>query len=695
MSLLSKLPTPICVAAIFVSNSLFSQVLPVFSGMDREFDNRTAFNRNYSPEINPDTQLARQQLLQQLEGASYSVDAATGVLRTLSRHSNYLTPANKLQTPLDIALTYVRRHLPALGLSSSDFENHVISDHVFTQVTGAQHYYLNQTLYGISVYNAQLQLHINRDGRLISVNNTFMPNAEASANSATPSLTAIEAVQVFADDLGLTLNQAEAAVISTDSDNSGDTRLSVPLLSDDPINSRLQWLPIRAGQLRLVWNIQVLLKHGQNQFDVNIDAADGQLWTRSDWVSEATYRGFSQPTESPNHSANPPPGDGRVLITDPEDSAASPLGWHDDGNTAFTVTVGNNVNAFDDQTGNTTECGPGLICDFDSPIDFASQDPREFVNATVANVFYWTNLIHDIQYQYGFDEQAGNFQTNNFANGGLGNDEITARSQSLDGAFLCPNNASFGSPPDGTSGRLTMCLFTTSPRIASSFDSAVIVHEYGHGISNRLIGGPSAASCLSGRQRAGEGYSDWWGLAYTALPEHTGATGRGLGTYLIGQPPNGPGIRPQPYSTDPAVNSYTYETIRSGVSIPHGVGSVWAQAAWEVYWALVDKHGFDPDLHNSLGGSGNQRAMLYVNEGMKLVPCGPTFTDMRDGMIQAAIDNFGGGDVCTMWQAFAAFGLGIDADPANSNSLNVTNGFALPMECGEAFFNNGFELEDQ
>ena len=30
--------------------------------------------------------------------------------------------------------------------------------------------------------------------------------------------------------------------------------------------------------------------------------------------------------------------------------------------------------------------------------------------------------------------------------------------------------------------------------------------------------------------------------------------------------------------------------------------------------------------------------MLYVNEGLKNTACSPTFTDVRDGIIQAAID---------------------------------------------------------
>ena len=103
-----------------------------------------------------------------------------------------------------------------------------------------------------------------------------------------------------------------------------------------------------------------------------------------------------------------------------------------------------------------------------------------------------------------------------------------------------------------------------------------------------------------------------------------------------------------------------------------------------MYWALVNEHGFDSDLYNAVGGSGNQRALLYFTEGLKNTICSPSFIDTRDGVIQAAIDNYAGEDVCLVWQAFADFGLGVDAISTSNNSLNVTNGFAIPTACDDS-----------
>ena len=226
-----------------------------------------------------------------------------------------------------------------------------------------------------------------------------------------------------------------------------------------------------------------------------------------------------------------------------------------------------------------------------------------------------------------------------------------------------------------------------TPERDGDLDNGVIMHEYGHGISNRLVGGPSNVGCLGNRQQPGEGLSDWWALAYTAEVGDAGTDKRGMGTYLFGQAADGDGIRPQPYSTDPLINDYTYETIGSGVSVPHGVGSVWAQGYWEVYWTLVGAHGFSaslkppPDFLDPVAWKGNHRALLYINEGLKNSACSPTFLDVRDGIIQAATDNYSGQDVCLLWDAFAAFGLGIDAVSGGPNSTSPTNGFDVPLEC--------------
>lgn len=202
----------------------------------------------------------------------------------------------------------------------------------------------------------------------------------------------------------------------------------------------------------------------------------------------------------------------------------------------------------------------------------------------------------------------------------------------------------------------------------SSFDNGVIAHEYGHGISIRLTGGANNSGCLFNAEQMGEGWSDWFGIMLTMQEDDLPEDPRGVGTYLIGQPNSGTGIRPAPYSTSPSINNFTYAATNNvnGISQPHGIGFVWATMLWDLNWALIDIYGYDPDMYNGTGG--NNIAMQLVIDGLKLQPCGPGFVDGRDAILEADLLNFGGAHQCLIWEVFANRGLGFSASQGNADS---------------------------
>jgi extracellular elastinolytic metalloproteinase len=648
---------------------------------DSNFDARIEANKGWKVQPAPSQSITARTQDGPAFSAALTFDEQFGVTRTLTNPQGYLTAADRGRGPREIALDYVYASAGLLGLETADLSGLEITDIVPNLATGSTHVYLRQTWQGIPVFNGQLQINVNRDGRILSVNNAFVPMLSSSVNLTSPGVAAAVAVYRAATHLKLPL-AAPPRALKASPGITQETTLAHGGISSAPIDAQLMLLPIRRGTVRLVWNFQIHTLDSNHAFDFTVDADSGEVWTKFDWMTSSQYNVYGRPVESPNHTAPVPPADGRTLQVNPEDIVASPYGWHDVNGAAgaeFTITRGNNVHAYEDSNNDglppvtDVDCGPSLLCNF--PINLLGP-PSGYVPAAVANLFYWTNIVHDVQYQYGFTEPAGNFQVNNYARGGLGNDDL--RAEALDGGGT--NNANMFTPPDGQRPRMQMYVWTAAnPMRTSDLDSSVIVHEYGHGISNRLVGGPSNVGCLSNPQQPGEGLSDWWALVYTARPTDTGPMGRGMGTYVVNQATTGPGIRAQRYSTDPAINTWTYESI-NGAVIPHGVGSVWTQAAWEMYWALTNKYGFDPNLY-TVGGAGNQRAMLYVNEGLMNTKCSPTFMDVRDGIIQAAIDNYGGQDVCLLWTSFAAFGLGVDAVSGGPGSTAPTNGFGVPYFC--------------
>ncbi|WP_188547364.1 T9SS-dependent M36 family metallopeptidase [Hymenobacter qilianensis] len=214
--------------------------------------------------------------------------------------------------------------------------------------------------------------------------------------------------------------------------------------------------------------------------------------------------------------------------------------------------------------------------------------------------------------------------------------------------------------------------------VDGDFDNGIIVHEYGHGISTRLTGG-RLVNCLGGQaEQAGEGWSDWFALMMTMKEGDTRTTTRGIGTYASLQPITGNGIRPAPYTTDFAVNNYTYaRTNNTALSQPHGIGFVWATTLWDMTWDMIDRYGYDPDLYKGTGG--NNRAMQLVIDGLKMQPCAPGFVDGRNAILAADLANYGGANQELIWRAFAKRGVGFSASQGAANSrLDQVEAFDLP-----------------
>lgn len=612
--------------------------------------------------------------------------------------------------PYDIVLNYLTIHRAELGLQSADIQ-FVVTDRYVSQHTGVTHLYLQQQVNGLMVKGAVINASVTAEGRIVLLGSSFMGDVAQKVNDAVPVLTAEEAIVAAATTLNLSpthlltlLSQAGGPSQAVLFDKSG--------ISLNDIPAYLVYQPISPTAIRLAWNVTIYPLDAQNWWDMRVDAANGQVLAQDNWVDhdnwgdggdavtgkEAgnaaapttpsafpdSYQVYALPIESPSHSTPPTPADGRTIAINPA-ATGSPFGWHDtDGTTGpeFTTTQGNNAHAYTDidfdnlpDPGSSPDGGPTL--DFIFPIDL-TQHPSTYRPAVVTNLFYANNIIHDVLYEYGFDEVSGNFQQNNYGNGGLGNDYVLAEAQEGSGT----NGGIFATPPDGSRGRLQMYIWTlTTPHRDGSFDHGITYHEYGHGVSNRLTGGPSNVSCLGNAEQMGEGWSDLLALFLTARPGDSGPVGRGLGTYVLGQPPTGLGIRPAHYTTDMTANNYTYVNLPvAGNS--HGVGFIWATMYWDVYWNLVGAYGFNPDFYGDWNTGGNNLAMQLLIDGMKLQPCAPGFVDGRDAILAADLVLTGGTNQCQLWDGFAKRGLGVSASQGSPGSItDGTAAFDVPPEC--------------
>ncbi len=614
------------------------------------------------------------------------------------------TPSFAQAPRVQNALDYLTQEASSLGLVAADIADVSVTDAYTSRRSGATHVYLRQRVGGIEVVGSEMTVNVGRNGRVFHTAGQMISGLGSRIAPQKPSLSALSAVGTAASLVGIrsmpTLRQSE---VSLGADQA--TKFSLNGLDDNPVLAKLVYKQDAIGVYHLSWEVVLALSTQTAYWQVHVDARTGEEVARlnltieesvvspaengalsaaadsfypfepaehamaalAPFVTESQYRAFALPVESPNHSTPPAPADGRTLNLAPEDATASPFGWHDTNGAAgaeFTDTRGNNVDAH--KSGVRPDCGASLHCDFLA--DF-SMSPINYVPAATANNFYLTNVTHDIMYQYGFDEASGNFQENNYGNGGLGSDGVNALVQAPGNC-----NATMGTPPDGSNPTMSMFLCNIgNPDTDSDFDEGVLVHEFTHGTSNRLTGGPANVGCLSNQEQGGEGWSDWYGIILSMEAGDAGPDVRGVGTYFLGQPTNGPGVRPQPYSTNFGVNNVTYANLPTQV-IPHGVGWVWASMLWQATWEVVNAYGYNPDFYDASDSAGNIVMLNLVTEGMKLQPCSPGFVDARNAILAADAALYGGIHTDLLWAGFAARGLGFSA--SQGSPFSITDGTA-------------------
>jgi hypothetical protein len=127
------------------------------------------------------------------------------------------------------------------------------------------------------------------------------------------------------------------------------------------------------------------------------------------------------------------------------------------------------------------------------------------------------------------------------------------------------------------------------------------------------------------------------------------------------------------------------------ISQPHGIGYVWNTMLWEMYWNLVDRHGYEDNIYAPWWKAGNNLALQLVMDGMKLQPCSPGFVDGRNAILNADTALTGGKNQCEIWRAFAKRGLGFSASQGSSNDRSDgVEAFDLPASCTAATF-GGFK----
>jgi hypothetical protein len=772
------------------------------------------------------------------------------------------------------------KNAAAIGITTNDLGNWRISDAHFDKSANITFIYLQQTYSGIDIDKAVNSLSFKNE-KFITGNLEQLKNLKSISKTASPAVDAKTALFAAAGNINATIKTI-AIPLRTIAES--HTYIFDKLgISYNEIPVKLVWLCDEKNNLQLVWQATISSDENNAMWQINVDALTGRIVDKTNLtvyeqafgklkkphqiiimddedqntddnsvtdlktVNSAKYNVIPYPNESPLYS-NP------VLETNPwtrnNDQHANTLKWNSDGTTDYKILRGNNVYVQQDLDSNngtgfsasSTSNLPDLNFNFNFD-SHADQTVDPSFNET--NLFYWNNLMHDMSYQYGFDEAAGNFQASNLGRGGNGNDFLYADAQDGDGKGDNIDNANMSTPSDGSNPRQQMflwhgtvirgfyinspgnikgeqfnvegavsnknkleqkgpvtsdiviyknsshpdssnacdaasnaselngkiayidrgnCDFVTkfhnaqsagakaiivgnvsasdprypndggnvlinmgpgnngvdntitipgvftiydvareikisgsgkvnatlsnSPLIDGELDNTIPTHEYTHGISNRLVGGPQNAACLQNKEEMGEGWSDWYALMMTEDWTKASVSGnhiRFVGTYAAGfDTVYLNGIRTYPYSTNFLYNPWTYDSLKNiplinGKVDVHTDGEIWTAMLWDMTWDLIKNYGISQDIFNASGTGGNIIALKLITRGLKLTKCSPGFVDAREGILDADTALFGGKYSKEIWAAFAKRGLGYSAKQGlNSDTKDGTPAYDLP-----------------
>lgn len=439
--------------------------------------------------------------------------------------------AKSVADPASAARAELKALAGLYGLTPQEADAAVLH-HVQTLSGGARLVRLTQQLGGIEVFREQATVLLGADGQARAIGGYLGSTGLAPQSKAAPAtlLDAPGAIARALQDWGFApevVQQLQSAAPpatgeagpyewwALPSGVTGAEGASLP----EPVRVKPVWFRLPQGLVAAYYMELLVVEDGEEHAWAYVVARDdGRLLLRHNQTAHAgdtfSYRvlgesaspympwpgaqgrnGTPHPTGTPSGYAAPMVASNLVSLANAPFSRNDP--WLPVG---ATQTLGNNVHAFanlaapdDLNPGDETQCGDTLARDFRACVtapgvfDYGydhGQGPlasKSQAAASVVNLFYMNNWLHDWFYDAGFDEAAGNAQADNFGRGGLGGDAL--RAQALD--YSGTNNANMMTPADGAPSRMRMYRFVNSTPVQATVSApAVIARSYAVGAAS-------------------------------------------------------------------------------------------------------------------------------------------------------------------------------------------------------------------
>ena len=392
-----------------------------------------------------------------------------------------------------------------LGLDESDLQSLTPLRDFTSASNNIRHVVFGQTVDGIRVLDAEIQVHLDSAGRAVRITSSA---ARGQSRRNARLISAAQAAVAAAANVRPAVAFSPVPV----GPQSQTARFARgPFKSDVVVTPA--WFPM-SDALRLAWLVDIELDGDPQRYDIVVDAASGEVLLRRNKILYASGQGrvlqsaamalldARRPEQHPAGVADCPPATNYELrdLVSPFRDPATVLG-------STGRLSGNNSHVFRKTA--ASEAEPGVFDGTQWTFDF----PLESSGGAETSLFFALNFAHDFFYDLGFDEAAGNFQVDNFGRGGLGGDPIVGLARAVG-----RNNATFQPAPDGASPTISMFLWDGvgcwgrdldgdgSIDLDGDQDLDIVLHEYHHGVSHRLN------TAFSGNEAdaIGEGGSDFF-----------------------------------------------------------------------------------------------------------------------------------------------------------------------------------------
>ncbi|WKZ19302.1 MAG: M36 family metallopeptidase [Candidatus Jettenia sp. CY-1] len=634
--------------------------------MSREIDRRNFSVNKVTPAREAELKSHASEISDRLPGSQRikikRFDTTTGNPAIITSEDGPAETGNYIQRALD----HVRNISKALGLTATQPNEFVADPHIQHASSGAVAVHLQQQYKGISIFQAAETVRFAPDGRLeetvgssvavdhdkevipkLSVQEAVLKTAQ---HVATPDRDEYKMTDQFGEQFtpkSVDLSGFVPKIIAVLSDKADQPTIFEPGPFGDKIKAALIWFPLDGG-LRLAWEVIITMPNYEGQYRTMADAETGEILYCKQLIQSAKAQGNVYYVDG---------GNARQMTHFPRSLTDYglplpnnlPSNFPDDW-VEVNATTGNSVYA------HLGDAGPAIQAVVqDGVLTFNPADPKGD-DQKVLNIFYYNCYMHDFFYLLGFREGDGNFQHNNFGRGGVATDRVDARAHS--GAVW--GTANMYTPIDGSNPVMNMGLVTSTDR-HTAFDSSVVFHEFMHGVTNRLVGGPMNVSALEAPQSSGMG--EGWG-DYTACTINNTTV---VGAWVVKK---AGGIRGFPYDSN---FPDTFADVGKGrYTEEHNIGEIWCATIME--------------MNRKIGAI---LAVQLVVDALKLSPANPSFLDMRDSILTALDKKHAAGQLSSgehstakngIWSVFAKFGMGPNAKSYGASLSGIVADFKTPSD---------------